>query len=67
MLSEVAQAILFMVILDRLMWTGTDYWLENWIDVMSVHATLFHRGGGSLPWAERVKSHLAFTSRVEIG
>lgn len=55
-----------MMVLDRLMISGTDSWLETFVDSLSVQATLFHKGG-SLPWAERVKAHLDFTSRVEIG
>lgn len=44
----------------------TDNWLESMLDVISVQATLFCPSGRKAPsWLSRLKTHLAFTTRLE--
>lgn len=62
-IQEALQIAILLIILDRLGFVDGDPWLETLLDTMSVQATLF--SGRPQSWADRLKTHLEFTARVE--
>lgn len=64
MIKTAVQAAVLMVILDRLGFVGGEPWMEQFMDSLSVQATLLQtRAHGS--WAQGLRDYRQFISRIE--